>query len=371
MDKTVVIRDGFGEGAPLDKTVVIRDGLVKGNPVDKTVVIGDGSGKENHSGRQEKALESPGQCPFCNEEFPDAPSADGSNCCPSCGYIYDPNTELKPGAVLKGKYRILKPLNAGGCGDIYLCHPLGDMKTRYVLKVLRDITTPDSQNRFEREARLLRMLTFPVIVQFIDHWVAFSGSYIILEYVEGSTLNDIINQYEIDEETTLRIALEVAKALRFAWEHGKIVHRDIKPSNIMINNEQEVRLLDFGIAKQTESDASATVTAINTALGTPSFMSPEQYKNAKNVDFRSDIYSLGVTMYFLLKKENPFSGKTFLDIYQDTLRNSPPPRSCFEGVCSDECVSLLQSMMELDPGKRPGSYDELIQSIERILSRFG
>ncbi len=354
----------------IDKTVVIKDGFGEGNTGDKTVVIGEGSGEGNLAGSASRAPQSPGKCPLCNGDFPESPSADGSFSCPSCGYIYDPLTELKPGATLRGKYRILKSFSAGGCGDIYLCYPLEDMKTRYVLKVLRDLNTPESQQRFEREAKLLRMLKHPVIVQLIDHWVAFSGSYIIMEYVEGNTLNEIIKHYDIDEEATLQIALEVANALKFAWDLGKIVHRDIKLSNIMINNEQQVKLLDFGMAKQTGNEAAATVTAFNIALGTPKFMSPEQYKDARSVDFRSDIYALGVTMICLLTKENPFVGEAFIDIYMDTLRKSPPPASAFKGVCSDECIALIQSMMQLEPDKRPASYDELIQAIKNVLARF-
>ena len=98
-------------------------------------------------------------------------------------------------------------------------------------------------------------------------------------------------------------------------------------------------------------------------------MSPEQYKNAKEVDFRSDIYSLGVTMYYLLKKKNPFSGNNFFEIYKDTVKNSPPSKRAFFGVCSNECATLIQSMMELEPEKRPASYDELINSIKAILNK--
>ncbi len=337
--------------------------------MDKTVAIGNDSLDAKHENKPQTASQALDKCPLCDRSFKETPNPDGSYQCSGCGYLYDPNTEIKPGAELRGKYRLLKPLSAGGCGDIYLCHPLGDLKTRYVLKILRDLTTPGSQKRFEREAKLLKMLTFPVIVQFIDYWVAFSGSYIIMEYVEGDTLKEIVTKYVIDEETTLIIALKVAKALKFAWDLAKIVHRDIKPSNIMISTNQEVRLLDFGMAKQTENDTTA-ITANNTGLGTPKYMSPEQYKNARNVDFRSDIYSLGVTMYFLLKKKNPFSGNTFFEIYKNTVKNSPPPKSDFLEVCSNECASLIQSMMEREPDKRPASYDELINSIQSILNKL-
>ena len=189
-----------------------------------------------------------------------------------------------------------------------------------------------------------------------------------MEFVKGYTLKDIVTQYDIDEETTLQIALEVAKALKFAWEVGKIIHRDIKPSNIMISNDHEVKLLDFGLAKQTEFKAKSTITASHVGLGTPRYMSPEQYKNARDVDFRSDIYALGVTMYYLLFKKNPFKGNNYFEIYKDTLKNSPPPKSDFIGVCSHQCAALIQSMMELEPDKRPASYDELINAIKSILN---
>lgn len=336
--------------------------------MDKTMVMNEGvssSPSENGStSEQEEPI-----CPNCKEPLKPAPLSKGIYFCPSCGYVCDQAIELNPGTVLMGKYRILKPLGAGGCSDIYLCHPLEDAGKRYVLKVLSDVTTPASQQRFEREAKLLKMLTLPVIVQFIDYWTAPSGSYLIMEYVEGCTLVNIFDKYVIDEETTLQIALEVAKALKFAWDMGKIIHRDIKPSNIMISDKMEVKLLDFGMGKRIELE-TADITANNAGLGTPKYMSPEQYNDAKNVDFRSDIYSLGITMFYLLKKKSPISGKDIFEIYKDTVRNSPPPDAAFMGVCSSECASLIQHMMQLEPEKRPESYDDLIGEIKDVLNQL-
>ncbi|MBP5640398.1 MAG: serine/threonine protein kinase [Victivallales bacterium] len=340
---------------------------------DRTVVMNDGEQERPHANITRPAPKDIPKCPLCKIDLRPSTQASfqsqGRYYCPTCGYVYDSSIDLKPGTEIVGKYRILKTLGSGGFGDIYLCHPINDLKTRYVLKVLRDVTTPESQKRFEREARLLKMMTPPVIVKFIDYWMAYSGAYIVMEYVDGVNLNDIFKHYDIDEGATLQIALEIAKALKFCWDIGKIVHRDIKPSNIMINNNMEVKLLDFGMAKQTNHE-TADITASNAGIGTPKYMSPEQYRNAKSVDFRSDIYSLGVTMYFLLKRETPFSGNNFIEIYKDTVKNSPPSRMAFNGICSNECASLIQHMMQLYPDKRPESYDVLIDEIKSVLNKL-
>ena len=151
-----------------------------------------------------------------------------------------------------------------------------------------------------------------------------------------------------------------------AHEKG-IIHRDIKPENIMLDERSKIRILDFGLSKQIGENAATTmnITVAQTGIGTPGYMSPEQFNDSKNVDYRTDIYSLGATMFFLLCGKKPFNGDTPSEIFEDTLRNSPPPDANFEGTCSHNVMRIIQKMMQYDPDKRYQDYSELLADVER------
>ena len=182
-----------------------------------------------------------------------------------------------------------------------------------------------------------------------------------------SSLNGI-TEYQIDEQALLQIAKETVHALQDIWVNYSIIHRDIKPENIMLDQNFHLKLLDFGLSKQCDETGGSNITIEKSSLGTPGFMSPEQFVDFKNVDFRSDIFSLGATLFYLLIGKAAFTGNTLMDIYQNTKKNSPPPVKSFQGKCSPGCINLIRRMMEFSPEKRYSSYDELLQEIRALLN---
>ena len=310
------------------------------------------------------------KCLLCKGEM--IPDESGNLKCTVCGYVKKAEHKVGPGSIVAGKYRVLNALGSGGCGEIFLCHPLDNVGVRYALKVHRDLSNSSaSLQRFEREAQLLKQLNANrVIVDLIDFWSDESAAYMILEYITGQNLKMAREKYEFDELMTLQIAHEVCYALSYAWETLHLVHRDIKPENIMLDNEGYIRLLDFGMSKSLdESDGGLTL--MKTGLGTPGYMSPEQFLEAKNVDFRTDLFSLGATMYFALVGRPPFEGKNSVERYQNTIANTPPPmESLTPAYCSPECADLIRRLMAKEADDRPDSYESVLQEIRALISRF-
>ena len=314
------------------------------------------------------AVDSAEKCPVCNITLVPDEKQSGLLRCPVCRYAKVQRIEIAPGQTLGNKYRILSQLGGGGYGDIFICHPLTDPTLRYVLKILRT-GNRTSQKRFRREAAILAEISGNErIAKIIDFWESGSDTFIVMEYIRGHNLKQLILEYQMDERAILQIAKEAVHALQDIWENYNIIHRDIKPENIMLNEKFHLKLLDFGLSKQCTEEDSTNITLEKSSLGTPGFMSPEQFTDFKHVDFRSDIFSLGATLFFLLTGTPPFKGSTLMDIFKDTQRNAPPPVKSFQGKCSPGCMTLIRRMMEFEPERRHSSYAELLQEIRELLN---
>lgn len=278
--------------------------------------------------------------------------------------------DFPPGSVI-GDYRILKKIAEGGMGVIYLCCPVNDLSRRLVLKTLR-FEPGDNQEvcarRFKRESELLSKLEHPTIVRVYDSWSSDDSVFIIMEYIDGHTLASIRKQdlYIFDEAVVIEIMTILAEALDYAWEELKLLHRDIKPSNIMFDNEGHLHLLDFGIAKSLESEETTALTITGLGLGTPGFMSPEQFRNATQVDCTTDIYSLGATMYFLITGEPPFDGENPSIVFSEMLKRDPIPLHKRNPEISKNFSMLIQQTLNRDPKKRPFSWKKLLVNLERV-----
>lgn len=308
-------------------------------------------------------------CPICNIKMVEGSSSCACTMtCPQCGFTKTMRRSFEMGAVVGGKYRVLNRLSTGGCGEIFLCHPVDDVKVRYVLKIMRDTSSPQMLKRFLREAELLKNIQEPRIVKLVDSWSDTDGSYIILEYVDGKNLAELQKEFQFDENTVLLLLREAATALAYAWENFSITHRDIKPDNIMLDSRGHIRILDFGLSKSIE-DSRTEITMEMAGLGTPGFMSPEQFCDFKHADFRSDIFSLGATAFFLLTGKMPFEGNTNRKIYECTLKNSPPSSQSLAGFCSGNCIELIRSMMQKNANDRPASYRELLAMIDSVRNK--
>ena len=325
--------------------------------IDKTIVIEPGQMTPDY-----------GKCPVCGASLQPDAAQDSMLRCPVCRFVQKQKVEIAPGNVIGNKYRVLSHLNSGGCGDIFFCHPIDDLSVRYVLKVLRSAGDANFK-RFKREAEILMSVQEePRIARIIDFGEAGDNAFIIMEYVNGKNLKQLKEEFAFDEQSVLQIAREMVVAMQYIWNNYSVIHRDIKPENIMLDENFCLKILDFGLSKQcTDDEESTNITIAMSGLGTPGYMSPEQFSDARNADFRSDIFSLGATMCFLLTGKKPFNGRTPMEIYHDTLANSPPMFLKFDTECSAECFQLIRRMMQREPDDRFESYDELLAEIEKLI----
>jgi eukaryotic-like serine/threonine-protein kinase len=205
-----------------------------------------------------------------------------------------------------GKYRITQLIAQGGMGAVYKAiHPT--LRRNVILKKLTARGSPQFVERFKRDARIMMDFKHDGIVNVYDHFKEGNSYYIVLEYVDGFSLDELIRRRRaIPDELGLYIFLQVCVALKYAHDQG-VIHRDIKPSNILISRKGEVKLVDFGIARYEDENEDA-LTKPGMTLGTLAYMPPEQFKNTKNVDKCADIYAMGVMLYEMATGKKPFPG---------------------------------------------------------------
>ena len=231
---------------------------------------------------------------------------------------------------------------------------------KVALKVMDTKTGQIKQSfadRFVRETKIVSQLEHPNIVSVYDAGIVNGVCFLSMEYVNGHDLKKIAHRLSVSRK--LKIIRDIAKALRYSGEKG-FVHRDIKPENVLIDREtHRAVLMDFGIAKAAESDLELTQTGI--ALGTPYYMSPEQTKG-KPVDVRSDIYSLGVMMFYLLEGRVPFEGATAVDI---GIKHISEPIPALSSPFA-RLMPLLNRMLAKNPADRFPDGAALVRALEKI-----
>ncbi len=230
----------------------------------------------------------------------------------------------------------------------------------------------DSTERFLREAKYAAKIKHDNLVSVMDAGKDEVNSfyYIIMEYVEGRNIKDIVEEDgPMDEEDAILVTLSVASALVVVSEQN-IVHRDIKPENIMLDQGGLVKLADLGIAKQTiaAETEETDLTQNTTIMGSPAFMSPEQANNFKDVDIRTDIYSLGASLFYMLTGEFPFRGDNVISTLTKLIHEpTPDPRTLNPGI-SEETASLCMKMMAKKTGDRYQSAGELVSAINNLIN---
>ena len=267
------------------------------------------------------------KCPTCGHEF-DPQAAPGlKGACPRCmaellrsrtgdasGSAHEEETPpLGAGAKLSG-YEVLEYIGRGGMGFVYRAKQAG-LDRVVALKVLapRLAASPEFAARFNREAKALAALSHPNIVQIHDYGQEGELYFLVMEYVDGTSLRRVLSTQRISPETALRYVPQICDALEYAHSQG-VIHRDIKPENILIDKRGNLKIADFGLAKMAVGTAVAPDAATEPAghatvsgqvMGTPHYMAPEQVENMAAVDHRADIYSLGVVFYEMLTGELP------------------------------------------------------------------
>jgi uncharacterized membrane protein YkvA (DUF1232 family) len=283
--------------------------------------------------------------------------------------------EIKPPALVFGDFEVEEgpdgfywELGYGAMGVTYaavdkvLCR-------RVALKVI-DVpagvrNSQAVRERFLREARAVAALRHPNVAAVFHFGTSPDGShcYYAMELVEGETLQARVRRDgPLNANEALEIATQVARALMAAAAHG-LIHRDLKPGNIMLTTESEVKIIDFGLAKAITDAGGEMDLTHGEFVGTPSFASPEQFGSGP-IDSRSDIYSLGATLWYVLTGLAPHSGRTIEDIRDRKTRDDLPVAQLVARKVPKPLVKLLCSTLAVDPGKRPASAQELMEALE-------
>src|SRR5258708_8486398 len=278
------------------------------------------------------------ECPACHQS-----NVDGARFCAKCGSLVPlPSADEKDsllGQVVGGRYRITQLLGEGGMGRVYLVEQQMVTNVRKVaVKTLQVQYAKDQQvlARFHRECGTVSELEHPNTIQFFDFGQTPDGQlYIAMEYVQGQSLSDALQQGPMRPDRVLRILAQVCGSLEEAHGRG-IVHRDLKPDNVILvdraGKKDFVKVLDFGIAKrsQEEDRNEQKLTQQGTVLGTPPYMSPEQF-TGRPIDARSDIYSLGVMAYEMLTGKLPFQANTAWEWATQHMTQTPIPIESLAG----------------------------------------
>ena len=278
----------------------------------------------------------------------------------------DKSITLKEGMDLAG-FTLIRQIGEGGMGEVWLAEQKSMSRT-VALKILDPNldTKGDFTSRFLKEVQISAKLNHQNIVTAHDAGEVDGLHFLAMTYVEGKPLDDILyEQTTLSEKESLQIARSISEALDYAWSEFKILHRDIKPSNIIIDNRGTPQLLDMGISKCLTEDTSITVTGF--MLGTPCYISPEQVVGEKDIDCRTDIYSLGVLLYHMLTGDTPFQGGTAIQIAMQHIHENPPDIQNKNQEVSDQCSTLIQKMMAKKREFRQKNWKELINDIELVL----
>jgi serine/threonine protein kinase len=277
------------------------------------------------------------------------------------------NAAKKMETLIGGKYKILAELDRGGMGVVYKGHQIS-LDRIVAIKMLSPELARDPAflKRFQQEAQMIARLTHPNILTVHDV-IEFEGSfYIVMEYLEGETLQErVMGKGALAPATALRILIQVAEALNYAHQHG-IVHRDIKPANIMLLEGDHVKVMDFGIARLA---GSSPQTHPGTSLGTPEFMSPEQVKGEK-VDLRTDIYSLGCVLFHAVTGKYPFQGETSVATALMHEREAAPRPSRLNATVPKHLDDIVIRSMAKNPEKRFASALEFAEALSKVLKEI-
>jgi eukaryotic-like serine/threonine-protein kinase len=269
------------------------------------------------------------------------------------------------GELISERYELEELVGTGGMSSVYRAHDRL-LERDVALKVLHEHFTEEGDHveRFRREARSVAQLSHPNIVTVIDRGEQDGRQFIVFEYCDGENLKALIaRKGPLPEREAVQLALQIARALGFAHEHG-LVHRDVKPQNVLLNGDGETKVTDFGIARSL--DVHGGLTQTGTVMGTSDYISPEQARGSR-ADAQSDIYSLGAVLYEMLTGEVPFPGDNFVSVALRHINEPPPSVRARRPELSPRLDAAVQRAMAKDPQDRFGSMDELCAELSASL----
>lgn len=310
-------------------------------------------------------------CPKCGKSIDIEGGGKGASFeCPNCRANIKYSVEkIYAGKVLAG-FELQEMLGVGGMGEVWLAYQRS-MDRQVAIKILSPYLSNDKSfvDNFLTEVKLAAKLEHPNIVSAFDAGVEDGIYYLAMSYVPGETFAvRVARERKLPEHEILEIALRVSLALDYAWTKFKIVHRDVNPANIMLTPEGDIKLMDMGISKNMDEDEGEIEENL---VGTPNYISPEQIRGQKRLDTRSDIYSLGATLYHLATGVVPFDGEDTYEVLNNQLNEQLTPVAVINPEISKPCARLIDQMVQKEREQRPKSWKSVIEKIEKIMGASG
>lgn len=339
------------EGKEMQRsTTALHGDLIETSPVSEEVAIDAGAA----AGRVVEA------CPLCETLMDVTDQAPLSEVrCPSCGQRLRAHRQFN-------NYRLLELLGEGGMGSVYKAVDL-NLNREVALKILKKECSANAEERakLEEEARIIASINHPHVVKVFSFGEDQGQFYLAMELAEKGSLDDLMSlQQRLSEAQVLRVGIQIAEGLDAALEHN-LIHRDIKPGNILFADPQTAKLVDFGLAAVIDEVAHAR----GEIWGTPYYIAPEKLDNQPE-DFRSDIYSLGGTLFHALAGRPPYEAETASTVALKQLMSQPVSLQTFAPDVSSETAYVINRMLTKDPAERYDSYAELIEHLSFARSKL-
>lgn len=275
------------------------------------------------------------------------------------------------GEIVASRYRLERRIGKGGMGTIWVAQHL-ELEAPVAMKFI-DATMTDNElwlTRFDREAKAAAALRSPHVVQVLDYGTDRGQRFLVMELLEGEDLSRRLHKVgRFTPLEVLAIVAQVGKALALAAKL-KILHRDLKPGNIFlaqVGDEEIVKVLDFGVAKTAGQYPVGKETATGTLVGSPHYMSPEQTRGTKDMDHRSDLWSLAVIMYQMLTGQRPFEGSVLGDVLFKIYNEEPEPPTSIVPELPDEVDAFFLRALHREPSERYQSAPELVAAFAAVV----
>jgi serine/threonine-protein kinase len=271
------------------------------------------------------------------------------------------------GFMFNARYEIVRELGRGGNSHVYLAL---DKSINPPVEVALKVSPPPIRDKkfipkFLREAFQLSRLDHPNIVKLLDFGNVDRFYYMATGYIRGRSLQEYMYDTPIIEQSAVAVARELGKAFAHMCENN-VIHRDVKPNNILISEDNEIILVDFGLAKE---EGQKTLSVGDELFGTPRFMAPERVLDSEHLTIKTDIYSLGVTLYYIVSGKYPFDDKNLVKIVQMHLSKTPPPLLEVAPDISQPFADAVERMMEKDVQARC-SLEEMIEMFDALADQL-
>ena len=275
------------------------------------------------------------------------------------------------GKTIKDRYRVIEKLGEGGMAAVYLAEQV-NIERRVALKVLHGEYARDEKfvRRFRQEARLAASLSHRNVIQIYDFDQADDGNlFIAMEYLSGRNLKELVQEGPLDVARVARLGIQIADGLGAAHRAG-VIHRDIKLENIMVvGREEDIKLMDFGIARLREVGSSTRLTRAGMVMGTPAYMAPEQIEGGE-VSEKTDIYAFGIVLYEMLSGVVPFRAATPAAVLMKHLKEIPVPLRKLRGEVPPSVESVVTQALEKKPARRPANMEEIAEVLRKAESKL-